>query len=130
MLSIALTSSEQINQSFGEEPKDKKTKETKSDSKPKKEDKSEDKTKTKEEDKPKEDTKDKKDKPKDEIITKDDDNNKKDDPSTSNNDPSTTPSNAFPSTFYTGIAKRSVNALTNPKLKEWASLTRVVTTIS
>jgi len=47
MLSFALTSSEQINQSFGEESKGDKPKETKSDSKPKDEDKSKKDTKSK-----------------------------------------------------------------------------------
>src|SRR3954453_23862752 len=47
ILSVALTSSEQINQTSGAESDDSKPKEKKSDSKPKNEDKSEDKTKTK-----------------------------------------------------------------------------------
>ena len=60
ILSVALTSSEQINQSFGEKTNDSKPKKIKSDSKPKKEDKpKEDKAKPKEEDKPKDDTKSK-----------------------------------------------------------------------
>jgi hypothetical protein len=92
VLSVASTSSEQINQSFGEKSKGDKPKETKSDSKPKKEDKSDDKAKLKEEEKPK-DTKSKEDKPNDEIITRDDDNNKKGDTSsTSNDDPLSSPS--------------------------------------
>jgi hypothetical protein len=84
VLSVALTSSEQLNQSFGEKPKGDKPKDAKSDSKSKKVDKSKGKAKPKEEDKSKEYTKSKDDdtKPKDDDKTKGSDDIKQDDPST------------------------------------------------
>jgi hypothetical protein len=109
ILSVALTSSEQINQTFGAESDDSKPKEKKSDSKSKNEDKSEDKTKTK--DKSKDDTKSKEDntksnedKSKDKIIIKENDDDKpKDDIST------TLPENTSPQPPVT-----TDNQLTSP----------------
>jgi hypothetical protein len=87
ILSVALTSSEQINQSFGAETSDNKPKEKKSDSisdsKPKKDDKSKDKIPTKEEDTKSKDE----DKSKDKIIIKENDDDKpKDEDKTKTNE--------------------------------------------
>ena len=78
VISTALTS-EQINQSFGAEAKDKKPKETKS--------KSKSDSKPKDKDKPKEDTKSKEeDKSKEKVKSKENDDNKQDDISTTSTD--------------------------------------------
>jgi hypothetical protein len=86
ILSVALTSSGQVNQSLGEESKGDKPKETKSESKSD--------TKSKDKDKPKKEPKTKQNdkKSENEDKTKEDDNNKKDDTSaTSTDNPSNPP---------------------------------------